>query len=131
MQDDIRDIDDIKLFVDEFYAKVQTDELLAPIFGSKIEDGEWEKHLNKMYSFWETVLFHKQSYKGSPFMKHYNLPIESKHFNQWVALFSQTIDENFRGEKAVETKGRAAKMALMFESKMNYYNTNPNAKPIV
>lgn len=54
---DIKNIEDIKLFVDEFYSKVSDDQLLSPIFGMRIESGDWEKHLNRMYDFWNTVLF--------------------------------------------------------------------------
>jgi len=34
---------------------------LAPVFNARIAKNDWQTHLNKMYLFWETVLFHKAS----------------------------------------------------------------------
>ncbi len=38
MQKEILDLDDIKLLVDSFYAKVQQDELLAAVFNKVIKN---------------------------------------------------------------------------------------------
>ena len=80
---DINDKEDIKIFVDSFYNKVQKDELLGPIFSSKIPDGNWSNHLERMYSFWNTVLFAHRDYRGNPFSKHASLPIQAPHFERW------------------------------------------------
>ncbi|MGN6178989.1 MAG: group III truncated hemoglobin, partial [Mucilaginibacter sp.] len=61
---DISDIKDIQVFVDNFYAKVQVDALIGPIFMTVISD--WQPHLNKMYAFWNAVLFGETGYKGNP-----------------------------------------------------------------
>jgi len=45
------------------------------------------------------------------------LPIGKEHFNQWIQLFTETIDELFSGKKADEAKFRAGKMAEMFHYK--------------
>jgi len=128
---DIRNIEDIKLFVDAFYGKIREDGLLAPVFALRIETDNWQIHLTKMYRFWDSVLFFQRSYKGNPFAKHIGLPIETKHFQQWVNLFTQTIDEHFEGEKAEDAKRRALNMANMFSAKMHHISQNPNFKPIV
>jgi hemoglobin len=116
---DILTIEDIKKLVDTFYGKVRQDELLAPIFNEKIGD-QWPKHLEKMYTFWQTVLLGEQTYYGSPFPKHAQLPVDKMHFQKWIELFNQTVDELFQGEKATEAKLRAGKMAEMFNSKIEY-----------
>jgi hemoglobin len=74
-----------------------------------------------MYTFWQTVLLGEHTYFGSPFPPHANLPISHNHFERWMQLFNQTLDELFTGEKAEEAKWRAAKMAEIFESKIEYY----------
>lgn len=117
---------DIKKFVDAFYAKVRLDPLLGPVFAHKIPDHAWDAHLKRMYSFWNTVLFGQKDYRGNPFSKHANLPIESAHFEQWLNLFKATIDASFTGEKAEETKIRATKMAALFESKLDYIRSKGN-----
>ena len=123
---DIENIKDIKVFVDAFYTKVRADELLGPVFAIRIESEAWEKHLNQMYSFWNTVLFFQRTYKGNPFSKHVNLPVEKLHFSRWLSLFKDTIDLHFKGAKAEETKSRADKMAVLFMSKIQHLRENPN-----
>lgn len=130
-KNDIKDIDDIKIFVDAFYQKVREDDLLGPIFALRIAFDDWGKHLDRMYDFWNTVLFFQRSYKGNPFSKHAQLPIESEHFDRWLHLFTSTIDNNFEGNVAEKTKDRAGKMAMMFESRLEHLRDNPNYKLIV
>jgi len=125
LKNDILIIDDVKLLVNSFYEKVREDNLLAHIFNDKIQD-RWSIHLEKMYRFWQTVLLEEHTYHGSPFKAHAELPIDQLHFDRWIYLFYQTIDENFVGEKAQEAKWRAEKMADMFYYKIQYHKNNPN-----
>lgn len=125
MTKEILDIADIKILVDSFYAKVRKDDLLADIFNQVIQD-RWPVHLEKMYRFWQTVLLEEHTYHGSPFAPHVKLPVERDHFERWIELFYQTIDEHFTGNKSAEAKWRAAKMAEMFQYKIEYYRDNPN-----
>ncbi|WP_020532862.1 group III truncated hemoglobin [Flexithrix dorotheae] len=113
---DITTDTDIKTMVNNFYLKVRKDELLGPVFNSKIQN--WDEHLPTMYKFWETLMFGKASYKGRPFPKHLPLDINGTHFAQWIALFCETVDENFKGEKAEEAKMRARSIAKVFQFKM-------------
>ena len=124
---DITGLDDIKLLVDTFYDKVRSDHFLAPVFNDKIQD-RWPQHLEKMYSFWQTVLLGEHTYYSSPFPPHANLPVDHAHFVQWLTLFTQTIGDLFSGEKADEALWRANKMAQMFEMKIEYYR-NQSFKP--
>lgn len=122
-------LDDVKLLVDTFYDKIRADELLAPIFNERIQD-RWPHHLQKMYSFWQTVLLEEHTYSGSPFMPHATLDVEHIHFERWMQLFITTVDDLFTGERAYEAKWRAGKMAEMFEFKIkniknrNFYHFN-------
>lgn len=126
---DIQNIDDIKLMVDSFYTAIRNDDLLATIFNNVIQNN-WTKHLEKMYRFWQTVLLEEHTYTGSPFPPHITLPIGEVHFNRWLQIFKQTIDNLFVGDKATEAKWRADKMATMFLYKINYYNQN-NIKSLI
>ena len=117
---EIISLDDIKKLVDTFYEKVRKDELIGPIFNKRIQD-RWPHHLEKMYAFWQTVLLGEHTYTGSPFPPHANLPVDKSHFEQWLKLFRQTLDEQFSGEKAKEAKWRADKMAEMFLLRINYF----------
>ena len=117
---EIATIEEIRLLVDSFYDKVRSDELLGPIFERVIQN-RWPVHLDKMYRFWQTVLLEEHTYSGSPFAPHAVLPVDKSHFEEWIRLFFETIDENFTGKKAIEAKWRAAKMADMFQYKIEYY----------
>jgi len=117
---DIENLDDIKLLVDTFYDKVRKDASLAPIFNAQIQD-RWPQHLEKMYTFWQTVLLGEHTYFSSPFPPHAKLPVDHAHFQQWLQLFTQTIDELFSGERADEALWRANKMAQLFEIKIEHY----------
>ncbi|SHN25538.1 hemoglobin [Cyclobacterium lianum] len=119
----IEGIDQVRILVDTFYGKVKSDPLLAPIFEERIK-GEWDKHLDKMYRFWQTILLEEHTYYGSPFTPHASLPVNEEHFERWLELFKATIREQFDGEKAKEAIWRAEKMALMFQAKLNYYRKN-------
>lgn len=122
---EIKELADIKLLVDSFYAKVREDEKLAPVFNERIQ-GDWQIHMEKMYKFWQTVLLGDHTYFGSPFTPHAMLPVDHAHFTAWLALFTQTLDEIFTGEKSDEAKWRAEKMAEMFEYKIKHFQNNPD-----
>ncbi len=121
---EIISLEDIKKLVDTFYEKIKEDELLGPIFNEKIKD-RWPQHLEKMYTFWQTLLLNERTYFGSPFPAHASLPVSGMHFKRWMELFTQTVDELFTGEKATEAKWRAEKMAEIFEEKIGFYKNYP------
>jgi hemoglobin len=105
---------DIQVLVDSFYDKVKADDLLGPVFA----DLDWPHHLPIMYNFWSSMLLGDQTYRGNPLEKHLRLAVTSEHFKRWLALFKQTVDENFSGEKAEEVKMRADSIAGIFQMKM-------------
>src|SRR6187431_1169039 len=92
--------EDIILLVDNFYGKVNKDGLLGPLFAHV----NWPSHLPIMYNFWSSMLLGEQSYQGNPFQKNMSLPLEGQHFDRWLELFFETVDETFIGEKALEVK---------------------------
>ncbi|RYG01253.1 MAG: group III truncated hemoglobin [Chitinophagaceae bacterium] len=117
---EILNLDDIKLLVNTFYEKVKEDEILGPVFNAKIQD-RWPEHLEKMYRFWQTLLLEERTYFGRPFPPHAQLPVEWKHFERWMNLFTATVDELFIGIKADEAKWRAGKMAELFNAKIQHF----------
>ncbi len=120
---DIRNIEDIIILVDRFYDKVNDDSLLSPVFND-FAKVSWEDHLPVMYSFWSAVLFDTNTYKGQPFTSHIELPVTTEHFHRWLELFKQTVDENFKGEKADEAKERADSIANIFQAKLGLITDN-------
>lgn len=114
---------DVTNLVNTFYDKVRQNDLLGPVFNDRIADN-WPEHLEKMYRFWQTILLEEHTYFSRPFPPHATMPIDGRHFQQWMTLFTQTVDELFEGDKAEEAKWRAGKMAALFQSKIEYIKTN-------
>lgn len=117
MKKDIQSKDDIKLMVDTFYDKVNNDEMLSNIFND-FAKVDWDKHLQIMYNFWNTLIFGGRAYKGSPFDKHVPLPVDKQHFDRWIELFNANLDEHFSGETTESIKTRAKTIALTFQYKL-------------
>lgn len=113
--------EDIELLVNQFYNKVQSDETIG-FFFNDVAKVDWSHHLPKMYAFWETLLFGQMSYKGNPMAVHFPLnaqiPMEKKHFEHWIKLWTQTIEENFTGEMAETAIYKATNIANLMGYKM-------------
>ena len=111
---DIASRSDIDLVLEAFYKRVFSDELIGPFF-TKIAGLDFDKHLNKIADFWETILFGAAKYKGNPLQVHLKLnqkkTLKVEHFERWLSLFKQTMDEYFSGPMAEQAKTRANRMA--------------------
>ena len=122
MRSDKRDISteaDVKTLVDSFYIKVDADEILAPIF-KDVARVDWDEHLPIMYKFWGSLLLRSGTYQGQPWPKHAVLPVNVEHFNRWLSLFKQTVDEHFAGPKAAEAKNIAGSIADTFQNRFQF-----------
>ncbi|MFN6380161.1 MAG: group III truncated hemoglobin [Flavobacteriales bacterium] len=120
MKSDIQHIDDIVLLVDTFYHKAFQEPILAPHF----EGLDFEKHKPHMVAFWAFVLLDKHGYTTNVFEKHTHLKVGRVHFQKWVEIFHQTVDELFVGEKANDAKLRATTIGWTFGEKMEKLQTN-------
>lgn len=47
--------DDINTLVRAFYARVRDDDLLAPVFATRIQGDEWSAHEDHIASFWASI----------------------------------------------------------------------------
>ena len=82
------DDDMIERLVLAFYERVRRDPLLGSIFEERVED--WPHHLRQMCAFWSSVALMSGTYHGQPMAKHLRLPIDSRHFDRWLAVFEET-----------------------------------------
>ncbi len=123
MKTDIKNRQDIETLINTFYNKVKVDETIGYFFNDVVAIN-WEKHLAKMYDFWENVIFNTGTYEGNPMQQHQNIHKKSAmskaHFNHWLRLFNTTVDELFEGEKAEQTKQRATSIATVMQIKIVY-----------
>lgn len=115
MLKDIQTKSDVALLVNTFYDKVLLDPLLAPFF----QRLNFEAHLPQMIHFWSFALLDEPGYATNVTEKHLKMRLQKEHFDQWLNLFSTTVNELFSGEKAEMAKQRAAVIGWTIQSKMN------------
>lgn len=109
---------DVELLVHSFYGKVRKDELLAPVF-NPIVGNNWEHHLQRMTDFWSTLLLYTKKFTDDPLTKHLPLAIQKEHFDKWLLLFNQTIDELFKGPIADNARNRANSISRIMKAVKN------------
>jgi len=106
--------------VRHFYGHIQQDALLGPIFNQAITD--WEAHLQIMTRFWSAVMLHSRAYEGRPMPKHIVLPIDARHFDHWLELFSTTVEALCTAEIAALFRDRATTIARSLEMGIAFHN---------
>jgi len=76
-----------------------------------------------MYAFWEFLLLGKDTYQGNPMEVHKRLhekvALKEAFFDRWLALFHQTVDEQFEGLVAEEAKNRSKLIVLTWKPKFS------------
>lgn len=121
---DLTEREDIFLLVNSFYTLVRKDAILGPVFNTLIREEDWPMHLERMADFWECNLLFRPTFKGNPIQTHrfvdanYNYHTNQAHYDQWVKLWCQTVDEHFVGEKSALAKIRAKKMGSLLFTKV-------------
>jgi len=111
--DEVAGIDEAGLerLVERFYERVRADAELGPIFDAAISD--WPEHLQKLTSFWSSVMLASGRYKGDPVAAHlkHRAGITPALFERWLGLWKQTTDELMQSEAAALLQAKAARIA--------------------
>ncbi len=107
---DIETEQDVKLFLDAFYEKVKVDDTIAYLF-NEVANLDWDAHMPKIYAFWEGILLGKVGFRGDVMGMHIRLDqkekITTQHFDRWIMLFTETVNQLYKGDKADEAINRA------------------------
>ena len=75
---------EIRALVHDFYADVRRDDVLGPIFNSRIHD--WDTHLAKLVDFWSSILLRTGRFTGAPMPMHAAMPgLSADLFRRWLA----------------------------------------------
>jgi len=113
MKQDIENREDIDLLMQTFYQRAMTDETIGYIF-TDVAQLDLKHHLPIIGDFWETLLFQTGSYQKhgrNPLMVHGELndkePLLPVHFERWLEIFTEAVDELFHGERSDFLKMRA------------------------
>ena len=124
MPSELRDIEsraDCERLVRTFYGRALDDPIIGWIFVD-VAKLDLEAHVPVIASFWETILLGGRGYSGGAFRPHAELharvPLRAGHFERWLTLWRQTVDELFAGERAELAKAHALRVARAFHSRL-------------
>jgi len=121
MKNDITNREDLYLIVNEFYKKLLTNKEIKHFFEKFNDNDNLEKHLNTLVDFWDNILFYSGTYNKNAMQPHVSLhqkkPFSKNHFEIWLNLFNQSVDENFTGNNAHTIKTRALSIATIMRIK--------------
>src|SRR5690606_24221913 len=77
----------IRTVVHGFYDNIRHDDLLGPVFNTRIAPDAWPHHLSKMCDFWSSTLLRSGRYEGRPLPHHLAIPeLGEQHFRRWLTL---------------------------------------------
>lgn len=107
----------IDRLVDRFYGRIRAHERLGPVFEGRLA-GRWDDHLGKMKRFWSAIAFKSGAYGGKPVQAHTGIEgMQQDLFQDWLALFRQTLDDTVPEEAArqwfLATAERIAKSLIL------------------
>ena len=118
---DIETRDDVERLVRAFYGRAMTDPLIGWLFVD-VAKLDLEAHVPRITSFWETILLGAQSYGGGAFRPHAALharaTLRQAHFDRWLVLWGETVDELFAGPRAELAKAHAQRVARAFHGRL-------------
>jgi hemoglobin len=104
-----------------FYGRALDDPIIGFLF-TDVAQLDLEAHLPVIASFWETILLDAHSYGGGAFAVHASLnrqvPLRPGHFERWLALWGETVDELFAGPRAEQAKTHAQRVARAFSRRL-------------
>ena len=119
---DLDSREQIEHFVDLFYQRMLSDEILAPIFVD-VAEIDLAVHLPHIKDYWCKLLLGEQSYRRHTMNIHRQLhgkrTLEASDFDRWLATFVATVDDNFSGEKADRAKRVAASIAKNMQASLH------------
>ena len=113
---------EISNLVDRFYAKVQLDPVIGPIFNQAIKD--WPAHLALLKNFWSTVLL-----TTGRMMTHLQLPLQSDHFKRWLDLFAETATEVMPPAHAATVIEKSQRIATNFKMGIEFQRSRTQNQP--
>lgn len=118
---DIETRADLERVLEAFYKSVFSDDVISYFF-LQVVPLNLETHLPVIADFWEAVVLGTQQYSKNVMAVHQQIhakaPIEKKHLERWLLLFTQTIDAHFDGPNATLMKQRAVSIATLMQRKL-------------
>ena len=117
MNKDIASREDIDALMVRFYGRAMSDPVIGHLF-TDVARLDLAHHLPVIGDFWESTLFGSGVYsrhKRNPLLVHLELDskarLEPHHFQRWLSLFTESVDESFAGMRAEFAKQRGHAIA--------------------
>lgn len=118
---DIQNRNDLESIIKAFYDKLLEDEEFKHIF-LQVAAVDMEKHLPIIVDFWESSLFQTNNYKRNTLKKHLDLHntygLAATHFEKWLDLFNNTVDQHYSGSLASKMKVKALSVGTVIQIKI-------------
>ena len=131
MNHDLTSRADIDALMVHFYSRAMSDPAIGRFF-TEVVKLDLDHHLPVIGDFWESVLFSTGVYARHgrhPLMVHGEMSrkrqLEPQHFQRWLELFEESIDELFDGRAATYMKQRAHAIA----GRMLQFVTTETSRP--
>ena len=120
MKKDITNRQDLLLLVKQFYEKLLRDNSISYLF-TDIAKVNLDHHFPVLVDFWDSILFHSDTYQKNAMQPHIVLHQKSSltphHFETWLRYFKETVDELFEGDNSFIIKERATSIAMVMQIK--------------
>jgi hemoglobin len=127
---DIETRADVERLVRAFYGRALTDPIIGFIF-TDVAKLDLEAHVPRIASFWETVLLGNRTYRGGAFGPHAELhakvELREGHFERWLQLWFETVDEMFSGDRANLAKIHALRVGRAFHQRLQSFPSPADA----
>lgn len=121
MHKDITDRNDLEKLFTSFYALAIKDTLIGHFF-TEVISIDLLSHLPQILDFWEANLWGKTGYKKNVLQVHLDIHqksnMEYRHFDQWLKLLNQCVDQDFEGPYAQRLKTNALSIATVMKTKV-------------
>lgn len=121
MVKDLDSVENIRQFIDAFYAELLADPQLAPIF-TDVAKIDLSTHKDHIVSYWQKLLLGDSSYKRHTMDMHRAID-QQRHFTPadfalWLGYFKNNVQLNFAGPKAERALQIAERIAANMQANL-------------
>lgn len=118
----------VRDLVHAFYADVQADALLGPLFARSMHRN-WPDHLALMTDFWCTAFKLDRSFRGNVYGRHVALAgVTRDHLLRWLRLWRKHTSQNLPRAEAERALGVAVGMARVLH--LGWFETLPTRQAL-